>query len=99
MIENEAQRISEANISVQCANLPNVSVKSFDMVFLDAPFDQIELFKRTLAWVTEEKIVNMGGKIYIESSSEMTSLEGFYLLRSKHISQVWIHLFKRVESE
>ena len=99
MIESEAKRINEPDISVQCARIPKLTLSGFDVVFMDAPFDQPILLEETLKWVSGISLVNPGGILYIESAQEITFVEGFTQYRVKRIGNVWLHLFKRNKDE
>lgn len=99
MIEQEVLRIGEPNITVQCASIPKLSLSSFDMVFMDAPFDNKALLDKTLKWLCTINLVASSGFLYVESAHKIDELLGFDLHRSKQVGNVYMQLFMREANE
>ncbi len=78
------------------ALLSDFSADSFDLVFVDPPFDS-NLSETVLARLTDQNCVKRGGFIYLESPASvcLTAPEGWSVWRDQRQGEIRMQLFRR----
>lgn len=97
MILQEASRINEPNITTLCKRFPCEIGTKFDLIFMDPPFDQLELMHTSLQ--TVKSILVPQGFLYIESGVQVNLISGFEQHKAKKVGQVWMYLWRRIEND
>ena len=72
---------------------------SFDMIFMDPPFDQPKLMSQTISWLEESELMNQGALLYVESNQKVLPSEMWMIEKEKQVGEVYMHLWRRIDDK
>ena len=94
-ITQEAQRIDENGISVECVSFPISIEGDYDICFMDPPFQEKDLYISSIKFIIQNNLLKAGGFLYIEGGYEM-KFDGLQLIKHKRVGGVFMSLYKLI---
>ena len=101
-LRHSIEQLQAVQVRLQCggamAMLEDFKADSFDIVFVDPPFDS-NLAGLVLERLDKTGCVRRGGFVYIESPKGVAPLPGWRVWRDQQIGEVRMQLFRRQNLE
>lgn len=98
-LKQHAQTLKSENHSIQLADglsYLKQGIKSFDIIFLDPPFQQ-GYIEKCCNLIIEESLLNTNGLVYIESEKNLELPDGWQIKKQKKAGQVQSMLVEQKE--